>query len=121
MTRFLIHRFLSCIPVLFGIITAVFVLARIIPGNPCVAALGERASEETCNAFNQREGLDRAIPVQFFKYLGNVFTGDFGESFSQRRSVVTILIERLPTTIELSFLALTFAILVGVPLGVVAA
>jgi peptide/nickel transport system permease protein len=121
MTRFLIHRFLSAIPVLFGIITAVFLLARVIPGDPCKAALGERATDEVCDAWLRREGLDRPIFVQYFKYLGNVFTGDFGESFSQRRSVVAILIERLPTTIELSLLALTFAILVGVPLGVLAA
>ena len=56
MTRFLIHRFLSSIPVLFGIITAVFVLARVIPGDPCIAALGERATDEVCDAFIQREG-----------------------------------------------------------------
>jgi peptide/nickel transport system permease protein len=121
MTRFIIHRFLSSIPVLFGIVTAVFILARVIPGDPCRAALGERATDEVCDAFARREGLDRPIWIQFWKYLGNVLTGDFGESFSQRRSVVAILIERLPTTIELSVLALTFAIIVGVPLGVLAA
>jgi peptide/nickel transport system permease protein len=121
MIRFIVHRLLSSIPVLFGIITAVFVLARVIPGDPCRAALGERATAATCDAFNQREGLDQPIWVQYFKYLGNVLTGDFGESFSQRRTVVEILIERLPTTIELSIAALFFAIVVGVPLGVIAA
>ncbi len=78
-------------------------------------------SSSPCDAWEKREGLDRAIPIQFFKYLGHVFTGDFGESFSQRRTVVQILIERLPTTIELSLLALAFAVMVGVPLGVLAA
>lgn len=121
MTRFLIHRLLSSIPVLFGIVTAVFVFARVIPGDACRYALGERATDEVCDAWKHREGLDRPIWIQFFKYLANVFTGDFGESFSQRRSVVTILIERLPTTIELSFLALALAVIVGVPLGVIAA
>jgi len=100
---------------------AVFVLARVIPGDPCRAALGERATDVTCDAFSAREGLDRPIWIQFFKYLGNVLTGDFGESFSQRRTVVDILIERLPTTIELSIVALTIAVVVGVPLGVIAA
>lgn len=121
MLRFILHRLLSSIPVLFGIITAVFVLARVIPGDPCRAALGERATDATCDAFSAREGLDRPIWIQFFKYLGNVFTGDFGQSFSQRRTVVAILIERLPTTIELSIVALTIAVVVGVPLGVIAA
>ena len=96
MTRFLIHRFLSSIPVLFGIVTAVFVLARVIPGNACIAPSASGPTDEVCDAWNHREGLDRPIFVQFFKYLGNVFTGDFGESFSQRRTVVAILIERLP-------------------------
>jgi ABC-type dipeptide/oligopeptide/nickel transport system permease component len=111
----------SSIPVLFGIVTLVFILARVIPSDPCRATLGERATDEICDAFNQREGLDQPIWVQFFKYLGNLLQGDLGESFAQRRSVAEILIERLPTTIELSILALTFAIIVGIPLGVIAA
>lgn len=121
MTRFIVHRLISSIPVLFGIITSVFVLARIIPGDPCKAALGERATDAACDAFAQRAGLDRPVWVQYFRYLGDVLTGDFGDSFSQRRSVAAILVERLPTTIELSVLALTFALLVGIPLGVIAA
>ncbi len=121
MIRFIVHRLLSSIPVLFGIVTAVFVLARIIPGDPCRAALGERATAATCDAFSARVGLDRPIWIQFLRYLGDVLTGDFGESFSQRRSVVAILIERLPTTIEVSLVALVIAVIVGVPLGVIAA
>jgi peptide/nickel transport system permease protein len=99
----------------------VFILARVIPSDPCRATLGERATDEICDAFNQREGLDQPIWVQFGRYLGDLLRGDLGESFSQRRSVAEILIERLPTTIELSILALVFALIVGVPLGVIAA
>lgn len=121
MLRFLAHRLLSAIPVLFGIVTAVFILARVIPGDPCRAALGERATDAMCDEYARREGLDRPIPVQFGKYLGNILRGNFGESISERRSIVEILIERLPTTIELSLLALTFALIVGIPLGVLAA
>ncbi len=121
MTRFVLHRLVSSIPVLFGIVLAVFILARVIPGDPCVAALQERATPQACEAFNEREGLDQPIWVQFFKYLGNLLQGDLGESVSQSRSVAEILIERLPTTIELSIFALTLAIIVGIPLGVIAA
>ena len=121
MIRFVIHRLLSSIPVLFGIVTAVFLLARVIPSDPCRTALGERATDAICDAYNEREGLNQPILVQFFRYLGNLLQGDLGESFQQRRSVATILIERLPTTLELSVLALAFAIAVGVPLGVIAA
>jgi peptide/nickel transport system permease protein len=121
MIRFVVHRLLSSIPVLLGIVASVFLLARVIPSDPCRATLGERATNEICDAFNQRVGLDEPIWRQFFTYLGDLLQGDLGQSFSQRRSVAEILVERLPTTIELSIMALTFAILVGVPLGVVAA
>ena len=121
MFRFILHRLLSSIPVLFGIVVAVFFLVRVVSGDPCRAQLGERATNEICDAFNRDLGLDRAIPIQFLKYLGDLLTGDLGSSLQQRRPVGSILIERLPTTIELSFIALTFAIIVGIPLGVIAA
>lgn len=121
MLRFIVHRLISSIPVLFGIVVAVFFLVRVISGDPCRAQLGERATDEICDQFNANLGLNRPIPVQFLRYLGDLFTGDFGNSLQQRRAVSTILIERLPTTIELAVLALFFAILVGVPLGVIAA
>jgi peptide/nickel transport system permease protein len=119
--RFLIRRLLSAIPVLLGVVIVVFVLARIIPGDPCKAALGERATPEACAAFTAREGLDDPIPVQLGRYLNDLLHGDLGESVSQRRSVTSILVERLPTTVELSVAALFLAIVVGVPLGVIAA
>jgi peptide/nickel transport system permease protein len=119
--RFIVHRLLSSIPVLLGIVVSVFFLVRVISGDPCRAQLGERATDEICDQFNKDLGLDRPIPVQFFGYLGDLLSGDLGNSLQQRRSVAAILIERLPTTIELSVLALVFAIAVGVPLGVIAA
>ena len=87
--RFLVHRALSAIPVLFGIVALVFVMARVIPGDPCRAALGERATAATCDAFAERYGLDQPIFRQFLTYLGDLFTGDLGNSFSQRRSDLT--------------------------------
>jgi peptide/nickel transport system permease protein len=119
--RFLARRLLTAIPVLLGVVILVFVLARVIPGDPCRAALGERATEAQCAAYTEREGLNDPLPVQLGRYLGGLLTGDLGESVSQRRPVSDILIERLPTTIELSMAALSIAIVVGVPLGVMAA
>ena len=121
MIRFIIHRLLSSIPVLFGIVLSVFILARVIPGDPCKAQLGERATDAACAEFSKNAGLDKPIVVQFWRYLVNILHGDLGQSVAQRRSVVQLLIDRLPTTIELSMVALTFAIVVGVPLGVIAA
>jgi peptide/nickel transport system permease protein len=119
--RFLVRRFLSAIPVLLGVVILVFVLARIIPGDPCRAALGERATKEACDAYIQREKLNEPIPTQLAHYISSLLHGDLGESVSQRRPVSEILVERLPTTLELSVAALAIAIVVGVPLGVIAA
>ena len=121
MTTFIIRRVLLTIPVLLGIVFLVFLLARVIPGDPCTAVLGERATVEVCDAFTKRHGLDQPIPVQFVIYLGQVATGDLGDSLKLSRPVTTVLIERLPTTIELTLLAMFFATLVGVPLGMLSA
>jgi ABC-type dipeptide/oligopeptide/nickel transport system permease component len=140
MTRFILRRLLLSIPVLFGIVFVVFTTARLIPGDPCRAILGERATDATCDQFIKRYGLDKAIlpglyrdgstltfkadqvvPTltdnQFTAYLGQVASGDLGQSIKQSRPVTTMLVERLPTTVELSLMALLFAIVVGVPLG----
>jgi ABC-type dipeptide/oligopeptide/nickel transport system permease component len=101
----------------FGIIFLVFALARLLPGDPCIAALGERATDAICDAFNARYGLDQPIHIQFVSYLGQLATGDLGDSIRQGRPVADLLVERLPVTLELTFLALGFAVLVGVALG----
>jgi len=121
MSRFLVRRLLSAIPVLFGILIVTFVLARSIKGDPCRAILGERATQESCDAFAARNGLNEPIPVQFVYYMSNVARGDLGESLRSGRTVVDILAERLPVTIELALTALVLAMIVGVPLGVLAA
>jgi peptide/nickel transport system permease protein len=119
--RYIIRRLLASIPVLFGIIAIVFVLARIIPGDPCRSALGERATDEICAAFITRYGLDQPIPLQFVQYLGQVLTGDLGDSIQRSRPVIDILMERLPVTMELTLLALLFASVGGITLGLIAA
>jgi len=120
-TRFLARRLLVTIPVLFGIVFIVFALARIIPGDPCRAVLGERATDAVCDDFIHRYGLDQPIPVQFGLYLGQIATGDLGESIKHSRPVTTLLVERLPTTVELTLWALVFAIVLGIPLGLLSA
>ena len=105
------------IPVLLGVVILVFILARIIPGDPCRAALGERATDAICNAFNVRYGLDKPIPIQFLTYVGNVATGDLGDSIRFGRPVSQILVERLPVTVELTVYALIFAAIFGILLG----
>jgi ABC-type dipeptide/oligopeptide/nickel transport system permease component len=117
MLQFVLRRLLLSIPVLLGIVFLVFALARLLPGDPCVAALGERATEAICDEFNRRNALDQPIPVQFVTYLGQLASGNLGDSLLQRRPVAEILVERLPVTLELTLFALAFAIVVGVTLG----
>lgn len=121
MTQYIIRRLFLSIPVLFGIMLATFVLGRLIPGDPCKAMLGEKATAEVCERFMREQGLDQPIPVQLVIFIGDVLRGDFGESIRFSRPVLVILIERLPMTIELSLAALLLALLVGIPAGILSA
>ena len=121
MIRFIIRRLLASIPVLLGVVTTVFVLARVIPGDPCQATLQERATPAACFLFRERFGLNEPLPVQFMIYLGDIVTGDLGESVRTKQPVTEILVQRMPTTIELSIFAMLFAVVVGVMLGIISA
>jgi peptide/nickel transport system permease protein len=121
MTQYAVRRILYSIPVIFGILLVTFVMARSIPGDPCKAMLGEKASVETCVRFNAEQGLDKPIATQFGIYMKNMLSGDFGDSIRYSRPVTTILLERLPTTIELGLVSLIIAILIGIPAGIISA
>jgi len=121
MLGFITRRTLTAIPVLIGIVIVVFFLIRAIPGDPCSSLLGERATEEACERFNEANGLNEPIYTQLYIYMKNVFTFNLGESVRFSTPVNQLLIERLPLTTELALSALTIAVVVGVPLGVLAA
>ncbi|MEP7379118.1 MAG: ABC transporter permease [Chloroflexota bacterium] len=121
MIRFIIRRLLASIPVLLGVVAIVFILARVVPGDPCIAALGEKASPATCFQFRARFGLNDPLPIQFVTYARDLLTGNLGESIRDGRPVTTILVERMPTTVELTFYALLFATTVGITLGIISA
>jgi len=120
-TRYVIGRLVMAIPVIFGILFITFALARLIPGDPCRAILGEKATDIVCDKFIRDKGLDQPIPVQFGVYLGDIFSGDFGTSLRTKQAVTEIIIERLPQTIELTIAAMLFASLFGIVLGMIAA
>lgn len=121
MIQYAVRRLLYSVPVLVGILVVTFSLARLIPGDPCRAILGEKATEEVCARFAREHGLDRPLPVQFGLYIRKMLRGDFGDSIRFSRPVSVILAERLPATIELSFSALALAVIIGVPAGIIAA
>jgi len=121
MITYILRRIFSSIPVLFGILFVTFALARLIPGDPCRAILGEKATDRICEDFLHRHGLDRPIHIQFITYVGEIAQGDFGDSIRYNKPVTDLLVERLPTTLELTLAAMSFSIIVGIPLGIVSA
>jgi peptide/nickel transport system permease protein len=121
MFTYILRRILSSIPVLFGILAVTFILARAIPGDPCRAMLGEKATQAVCDQFIHRHGLDKPILTQFGIYVAEISRGDFGESLRFGKPVTDLMVERLPTTLELTFAAMGFSILVGIPLGIISA
>lgn len=121
MATYVLRRVLLSIPVLFGILFATFVLGRVIPGDPCRAILGEKATDAVCDEFIRRHGLDKPIIVQFGYYVNEIAHGDFGRSFRFSKPVTELMIERLPITIELAFAALLISVIVGIPLGLISA
>lgn len=121
MIQYSLRRVLSAIPVVLGVLLVAFFMARAIPGDPCSSMLGERATPEVCEQFIKDKGLDKPIPTQFIFYLQDLAQGDLGVSLQFGRPVTEILGERLPLTIELSIMALTIAMIVAIPAGILAA
>jgi peptide/nickel transport system permease protein len=121
MIQYSIRRLIAAIPVVFGVVLVAFILARVIPGDPCRAILGEKATVEACERFNRNKGLDKPLPVQFGVYVSDMARGDFGESIRFKRPITTILLERLPLTVELSVAAVSLAVVVGITLGITSA
>ena len=119
MIQYSIRRILASIPVVLGVLIVTFILARVIPGDPCRAILGEKATVETCERFNELKGLNEPMPVQLAIYISDLAQGDLGDSLRFKRPILDILLERLPLTLELSLAAVTIAVAVGIPLGII--
>jgi peptide/nickel transport system permease protein len=121
MLRFVVRRLLLLVPILLGLSILVFLWIRNLPGGPAIALLGERATPESIAMINRQYGLDKPIHVQYWSYLKRSSQGEFGESTRSRRPVVDEFKERLPATIELAGAAGLFAVIIGIPLGFLAA
>lgn len=121
MIQFVTRRLILLLPVMAGILLVTFSIIRLIPGDPCVVMLGERATPLVCNAFKERYGLNDPIPVQFVRYAGQILKGDFGVSIKTGQNVTDVIAQRLPMTIELAFCAMLFSTTVGILLGLISA
>ena len=115
-------RFLSTIPVMFGVVATVFVALRILPGDPVdIMATDMAMSAEDMQRLREQYGFDDPIPVQFVDYLLEIARGDLGRSVFSNQPVVDQLLTQLPATVQLALAAMLVSILIGVPLGVLAA
>ena len=119
--RFLVRRLLLTIPVLLGVATLVFSLIHLVPGDPAQAMLGDGASPQDIAELRANLGLDRPLPAQYASFLTSALVGDLGTSFRTGQPVTTMIAERVPATAELAFAAMTVAIFLAIPLGIVAA
>jgi peptide/nickel transport system permease protein len=121
MLRYLVRRLLLLVPILFGVSLLIFFWIRALPGSPAESLLGERATPALVAAYRKRYGLDQPVYKQYWVYLKTTVSGDLGVSVASRRRVTAEIKQRFPATIELALAAMLFAVLVGVPLGFLAA
>jgi peptide/nickel transport system permease protein/glutathione transport system permease protein len=121
MLQFIAKRLLFAIPTLLAVLTLVFFLVRIVPGDPALVVLGDQASPEALAAMRERLGLNKPLVVQYVEYLTGIAQGDLGRSLTTNRPVMADMLSVLPYTIELTLASLLIGIVGGVPLGVMAA
>ena len=121
MLKYIVRRLLAAIPVLFGLSIVLFAFVHLLPGDPAAALLGQHATPELTAQIREQLGLNRPLYEQYLQYIGQVLTGNLGQSIINNRPVAQQLAERFPGTIELTAAALLFAIGLGIPLGRLAA
>lgn len=121
MAKFIVRRLLLLIPILFGLSVLIFVWVHNLPGGTAQAILGEKATPEQIAQFNKAYGLDKPLWEQYLSFLGRAVRLDFGVSVQTQQPVWDEINRRFPATIELSVMALLFAVLIGIPLGYLAA
>ncbi len=121
MGRFLLRRTLQGVFVIWGVVTVLFGLRAVSPGDPATLMLGQGATQELIREVREAEGLDEPIYVQYADYLGGIVQGDLGYSWRSEREVEIMVIERIPATVELAVAATIIALLLAIPLGVISA
>jgi ABC-type dipeptide/oligopeptide/nickel transport system permease component len=121
MLRHIFHRLLLTLPALWLVLTMVFLLIHIVPGDPVEQMLGDGAAPGQVEQLRHTLGLDQPLLVQYGRYLGQIFRGDLGQSFKFQAPVRRIIFERYPATLQLAFLALMVCVTIAIPAGILAA
>ena len=121
MARHILHRLLLTLPALWLVLTMVFFLIHIVPGDPVEQMLGEGATPIQAAQLRHTLGLDQPLYIQYVHYLGQTLRGDLGESFKFQAPVRHVIFERYPATLQLAFLALLVCAAIALPAGIIAA
>lgn len=121
LASFILRRLLQLIPTLIFILIVVFVLVRLLPGDPTSAILGDRALDADVERINRELGLDRSLPVQFLAFVKSLAMGNLGNSISLKVPVTDLIMQRMPITILLTVMAALIALVMAVPLAFLAA
>ena len=121
MFNYIVRRLLLLIPVLLFVAVFAFLATNIMPGDPITLILGDHPSEEAVVALNHKLGLDQPLPVRFIKWGANLLRGDLGDSIFLNEPVVTAILHRMEPTLTLAILSQLLAIIIGIPLGIIAA
>jgi peptide/nickel transport system permease protein len=118
---FLPRRLLQLIPTLFLVSVLIFGLQQLLPGDPALVMAGEEKDPEVIEQIRKQYRLDQPLPMQYVYWIGGVLQGDLGESMRIRQPVAQLIAEKLPVTLQLATMAMTFALLIGIPAGVLSA
>ena len=121
MLKNILKRIVISIPVLIGVILLIFIMLRIVPGNPVSTMLGEHVNQAIIDKVSREMGLDQPLYIQFFKYIGNAIQGDFGTSYRLNRNVTSIILEAFPNTVKLALCAAVFSWIIGIVTGMIEA
>ncbi|MFW5981237.1 MAG: nickel ABC transporter permease [bacterium] len=121
MTKYILKRILMLIPVLIGVSIIIFLILHLSPGDPATVMLGPRATQAEITQLRENMGLNKPLPVQYLTFITNAIKGDFGRSIRTNNPVISEIMSRLPNTIQLSLAGILFSIIIGFPLGVLAA
>ncbi len=121
MLAYIASRLAQTVFVLLGVVTVAFLITNLIPADPARMLAGRQASEETVAGIRSQLGLDKPLLVQYGRYVGGLARGDLGRSYQQRTDIRTLLLSRLPATLQLTAGGIFFELLFGIPLGILAA
>ncbi|WP_223593884.1 ABC transporter permease [Neobacillus bataviensis] len=121
MGKYIIRRLFDLLPTILVVAVIVFIITRLIPGDPASVMLGPQASVEDIEALREQLGLNDPLYVQFFHYIGDLLRGNFGVSLTYNEPIVQLILERFPNTLVLAISALIIAFMIGVPAGIISA